>query len=154
ILLACMAIPVLSLPLVTGTKTYPVTLVDGNSMYPNLESGDVVVYHKADIANIGPGTIIVYVQGQTGIPILDSMLKPVIIHRVTEMIVQDGQAYYGTKGDNNQVADPILVKYADVLGTPSLILPKIGLPLLFLKSVPGLRLLPWRRSFSMCQSIS
>ncbi len=114
-------------------------IVNGNSMYPTLHNGDLVIYHSVPQQNIANGTIIVFVQADTGSVSLDSIVRPVVIHRIIGMVVQaDGTDYYKTKGDNNQLADPSLAKSAYVLGTPYLVIPRVGIVFLFIQSPQGL----------------
>ena len=127
------------LPFMMKTRTYPIAIIEGNSMYPNLQNGDLVVFHTVPPQEIVNGTIIVFVQGETGMSMLDSLIKPVVIHRVVDIIVQaDGVINYRTKGDNNQDGDPQLVKGMEVLGTPNVIVPKLGILLLFIRSAQGM----------------
>ncbi len=108
-------------------------------MIPTLASGHLIVYHGIAQQGIQNGTIIVYLSSATGFPALDSMIKPVIIHRVVGEVVQsDGTIYYRTKGDNNQFPDPALVRYDQVLGTPTEEIPMVGAVVLFIKSPQGL----------------
>ena len=130
---------IIALPLVAGTKSYPLTVIEGNSMYPYLQNGDLVYYTKIDASNIPNGTLIVFTQSNTGMSLLDGLINPVVIHRVIDQVIQaDGTAYYRTKGDNNELADSALVKQDHVLGSASSSIPKVGLILLFLKSPQGL----------------
>jgi len=59
---------VIFLPLYARTGTYPIAIVDGNSMYPKLQNGDLAYYIATNTANIPNGTVIVFVQGDTAIP--------------------------------------------------------------------------------------
>jgi signal peptidase len=128
-----------ALPFSLGTSTYPVTVVQGNSMFPALQNGDLVVFRGAPERMIANGTIIIFVQTGTGVSALDSLLKPVIIHRIVGVVVQgDGKVNYQTKGDNNQQVDPELVPASRVLGTPETVIPKAGLIIMFLQSPQGL----------------
>jgi signal peptidase I len=128
----------LALPFLARTSTYPVAVVDGNSMYPTLKSGDLVFF-TAPPPKIANGTIIVFVQSSSGIPALDSLLRPVLIHRVVNVGQEpDGTTDYNTKGDNNQVADPFTTDQGNVLGVPFLVIPYAGLPILFLQTPYGL----------------
>ena len=125
-------------PYLMGTKTYPLAIVEGNSMYPNLQNGDLIVFREAS-SSVANGSIIVFIQGQTGISMLDSLIRPVVIHRVMNVIIQyDGIINYRTKGDNNQEDDPALVRETQILGTPIQIIPKVGLLFLFLRSSQGM----------------
>ena len=127
-----------SLPLFEGTKSYPIAIVDGNSMYPALHNGDLVIFGTPP-ATISNGSIIVFVQGSTGFSSLDSLLKPIVIHRVVGKGAEpNGMPYYQTKGDNNQAADPFVTDQSNVLGVPNLVVPYAGWPVLFLKTPYGM----------------
>ncbi len=127
------------LPLIMGTQSYPIAIVSGNSMYPTLQNGDMVIFHSIPQQNIPNGTIIVFVQADTGSATLDSIVRPVVIHRIIGLVVQaDGTDYYKTKGDNNQLANPSLAESTYVLGTPAFVIPKVGIVLLFIQSPQGL----------------
>jgi signal peptidase I len=126
-------------PGVMGTKTFPIAIIEGNSMYPNLQNGDLVIFRSVSPQSVTNGSIIVFVQGQTGISMLDSLIRPVVVHRVKDIIVQyDGVINFRTKGDNNQDTDPELVRDSQVLGAPIQIVPKVGLLFLFLRSSQGM----------------
>lgn len=128
------------LPFYMGTTTYPLAIVEGNSMYPNLQNGDLVLFHAPINPNaITNGTIIVFVNTDTGVSALDSLTKPIVIHRVIGIVKQsDGTVDYQTKGDNNLVQDPALVPASHVIGTPEVVVPKVGLVFLFIQSPQGL----------------
>jgi signal peptidase I len=128
----------LVLPVIAGTKTYPLAIVQGNSMYPKLQNGELVFFTtpRAPIVN---GTIIVFVQSGTGVGVLDAFLKPVVIHRVIVVGQEpNGLADYQTKGDNNIANDPFVTDSSNVLGVPALAIPYVGLPILFLQTPYGL----------------
>jgi signal peptidase I len=135
-----LAVAVGSLPLVAGTGTYPLAVVEGNSMYPTLQNGDLVFFHSVPPGErVANGTIVVFVETGTGVTLLDQLLRPVIIHRVVgSMTDTDGVTFYQTKGDNNQQDDPGLTPSYDVMGTPEFVLPKVGLIVLFVQSPQGL----------------
>jgi hypothetical protein len=91
---------------------------------------------------IANGTVIVFVQGELGVSILDSLIRPIVVHRIVDTVVQgDGTVCYRTKGDNNQLSDPTLVKMDHVLGVETLIIPRVGILVLFFQSPFGLVLL-------------
>ena len=127
-------------PFCLGTRTYPVAIVSGNSMFPNFQQGDVVFFKGVQSpSTLENNTVIVFVQSTTGNPILDSISRPIVIHRIVGIVTQaDGTVYYRTKGDNNQLDDPQLVKASNVLGTPVAVVPKIGLVFDFAVSPQGL----------------
>ncbi len=131
-------VALLALPFVMQTTTYPVAVVSGNSMYPTLQNGDLVFF-RAPPTTITNGSIIVFVQSGTGITALDSLLRPVLIHRVIGIEHEpSGATYYQTKGDNNIAPDPFVTDSKDVLGVPVVVIPYAGLPILFLQTPFGM----------------
>ena len=137
-LAASAVVLLVGLPFFAGTGSYPLAIVDGNSMYPSLHNGDLVFFvgHRGVIKN---GTEIVFVQGGTGVGALDSFLKPILIHRVIgQGLEPNGVIYYQTKGDNNIAADPFVTDSGNVLGVPIFVIPYVGLPVQFLKTPFGL----------------
>lgn len=127
-----------ALPFIARTNTYPMAVVDGNSMYPTLQTGDLVFF-TATSGPIQNGTIIVFVQQRSGIPAFDSILQQVLIHRVIGTGVEpNGVPYYETKGDNNEAPDPFVTDAPNVLGIPALVIPYAGYPFIFVKSAYGM----------------
>src|SRR5437016_2113617 len=117
-----------SLPLIAKTSTYPIAVVNGSSMVPALHNGDLVFY-TAPHGPVKNGTIIVFIQGGTGVNSLDSLLKPIVIHRVVGFGYEpDGSLYYETKGDNNVGTDPFATPASSILGVDSASVPYAGLP--------------------------
>ncbi len=131
---------VLAPPVVLGAKTYPVSVVNGNSMVPTLQNGDVVSFRGVDPNSPIPiGTIIIFVPSNFGLSGVDYLVRPSVVHRVVGVYRQpDGVLYYITKGDNNQQNDTTLVRASNVLGVPILVVPRAGLALSFLASPQGL----------------
>ena len=139
LLLVIVVLIVIILPLYARTGSYPLTVVNGNSMYPNLQNGDLVFYKAINTAHIANGTVIVLVQSGTDDSLLNNLIRPVVIHRIVgEVIQNDGTVCYQTKGDNNNDNDPFLTKPTQVLGVATLNIPKVGLLFLFLQSPQGL----------------
>jgi signal peptidase I len=138
VLSVAMLATILALPFIAGTQSYPIAIVQGNSMYPKLQNGELVFF-TAPRSPIENGTIIVFVQGATGVAVLDSFLKPIVIHRVVAVSQEpNGLADYQTKGDNNLADDPFVTDSSSVLGVPALAIPYVGLPILFLQTPYGL----------------
>jgi signal peptidase I len=137
--IAIVATVVMGLPLYTQTSNYPLAIVQGNSMYPTLHNGDLEIFAKPPQGTIANGTIIVFVQSETGVTALDSLIRPVVIHRIVGTVIQaNGEVYYRTKGDNNAYVDPQLVEASHVLGVPIAKIPQGGILVLFFESPEGL----------------
>jgi len=127
-----------TLPFIARTGTYPLAVVDGNSMYPNLKNGDLVFF-TAPSAPIQNGSIIVFVPQRSGVPAFDSVLQQVVIHRVIGTGLEpNGVTYYQTKGDNNEAPDPFVTDAPNVLGVPAVVVPYAGFPVIFAKSSYGM----------------
>jgi len=116
-------------PSVAGTMPL-IVLTD--SMYPVIESGDLIICHKEEPENIQVNDVISFFdpagKGST-----------IVTHRVIEVTEKDGQLAWRTKGDNNNTEDRLPVT-ADKLvavyeGTR---LPGIGNVALFMQTTPGL----------------
>lgn len=107
-------------------------------MYPNLHNGDLVFF-TAPPSQVKNGSIIVFVQGGSGVSVFDSLLKPIVIHRVIGVGHEpNGVTYYQTQGDNNKAPDPFVTDSPSVLGVPAVVVPYAGVPLQFLKTPYGL----------------
>lgn len=107
---------------------YPSAIATG-SMKPEIMPGDVVVMEKVtrieDIEKFQVGDVIQFQK--------DEIL---INHRIIEIVEEDGQTLYRTKGDNNNVEDAELVKASEIRGHLVGVIPKVGWPTLLLKSKP------------------
>ena len=116
-------------PNIAGT-TPLIVLTD--SMYPVIESGDMIICKGAEAEEIQVGDVIAFFDpagnGTT-----------IVTHRVIEVVEEDGQLAWRTKGDNNNTEDRLTVT-ADKLvavyeGTR---IPGFGNVALFMQTTPGL----------------
>ena len=86
-------------PNVAGTLPL-IVLTD--SMYPVIESGDLIICHTEEPENVQTGDVIAFFDpagnGTT-----------IVTHRVLEVTEQAGQTAWRTKGDNNNTEDRMLV---------------------------------------------
>ena len=105
---------------------YPSAIATG-SMKPGINPGDVVLVKKvqdrADIEALQIGDIIQFKK--------ESIL---VNHRIIDIVEEDGEMKYRTKGDNNSAQDADLVVAEDIKGTVVEVVPKIGWPTLILKN--------------------
>ena len=107
-------------------------IVQTDSMYPQIESGDLIICHTEDPENIKVNDVISFFD-----PAGNG--SSIVTHRVLEVTEQDGQLAWRTKGDNNNTEDRLLVT-ADKLvavweGTR---IPGAGNVALFMQTTPGL----------------
>lgn len=105
---------------------YPSAIATG-SMKPGINPGDVVlvkkVQDKADIDALQIGDIIQFKK--------ESIL---VNHRIIDIVEEEDEMKYRTKGDNNSAQDADLVAAEDIKGTIVEVIPKIGWPTLILKN--------------------
>lgn len=102
-----------------------------DSMYPTIESGDLIICHTEDPDNIKEGDIIAFFDpagnGQT-----------VVTHTVTEVTEQDGDVAYRTKGDANNAEDQMLVPGDNLVGVYQKRIPGAGNIAMFMQTTTGL----------------
>jgi len=116
------------LSLVQGTEL-PLSVVATGSMRPTLNRGDLIVVRGVSGEDVKVRDIIAFK--------IPSEREP-IVHRVVSKFRKDGKYYFVTKGDNNPSIDwfsPIPEDY--LLGKVTMVIPRVGLPILFLKTGIG-----------------
>ena len=97
-----------------GYKAY---IVLTGSMKPTLNPNDIVIVKKPNKKDIKNGDIVTYTIGNN---------SSTVTHRIIEIVEQDGEKYYKTKGDNNNSEDSDLIKYEDIQGKLCFKISKIG----------------------------
>jgi len=116
-------------PSVAGTLPL-IVLTD--SMYPVIESGDLIICHTAEAEDIEVGDVIAFFD-----PAGNG--SSIVSHRVLEVTELNGEVAWRTKGDNNNTEDRLLVTpdklVAEYEGTR---IPGFGNVALFMQTTPGL----------------
>lgn len=93
-----------------------VFVIRGASMEPAIPIGSAVVAVGAQASQIGVGDVVTF-RGTNGV---------VVTHRVTEVIVHEGEHLYRTQGDANASPDAFLVPEGAVIGIVAGSLPLVG----------------------------
>ncbi|WP_164743430.1 signal peptidase I [Microbacterium sulfonylureivorans] len=115
-LVALLAIAVVIVPLVTGSKPY--TVLTG-SMAPQYPPGTLVIVTPVDISEIDLGDVVTY-QLESGKP-------AVVTHRVAAVgAAADGEPLLITRGDANDADDPDPVRPVQVVGRLWYAVPYVG----------------------------
>ena len=102
-----------------------------DSMYPDIESGDLIICHTAEAEDIKVGDVI-------------SFFDPagngtsIVTHRVMEIVQEDGQLKWRTRGDNNNTEDKELVPAEALVGVYRSRIPGAGNVAMFMQSSTGL----------------
>jgi len=120
---------VVGVPQLAGASESHVVLSD--SMNPTFESGDVILVEDVDPETIEEGNVITYA---------DSSGERTT-HRVVEVVEEDGERYFQTKGDANEDPDATLVPAGAVEARHAHTLPYIGHVVLFAGTRLGIVLL-------------
>ena len=97
-------------------------VVMSGSMLPQIKIKDIVVTKRVPEERLKVEDVITFISP-------DERLGGITItHRIKEKFYDDSIKgfYYRTKGDNNNIADPALVPYDNILGRVILKIPKLG----------------------------
>ena len=105
---------------ISNRFTYGTYIVATDSMKGEFSSGDAIVYEKWDGDHIATGDILVFDRGDT-----------VVIHRVTEIEIINGEYRYYTKGDANDEPDEGYVTGGQIIGVVKFTIPFVGNPVLW-----------------------
>ncbi|MRG85022.1 signal peptidase I [Salinibacillus xinjiangensis] len=114
------------LPSFFGYK--PLTILS-NSMVPDFEAGDIIVIDTNEAPKVNE--VITYVDPN----------QELLSHRVIDIVNQDGQNLYQTKGDANNIPDREYVSEENIIGVKVFTIPLIGHIASFIASPTGIFLL-------------
>lgn len=106
---------------------YKIFAVLSGSMEPSIKMGSIVAVNPEKDHKIGD----VITFGEI------SKTKVPVTHRITEIEIIQGQAYYTTKGDANAVADSKKISKTEVIGKVVFKVPYLGYFVNFLKTPAG-----------------
>ncbi|WP_042143611.1 signal peptidase I [Paucisalibacillus sp. EB02] len=99
-----------------------------NSMNPSFETGDLIIVKKVASSSVKEGDVITFRESN----------DKFVTHRVVEVIQQNGNPGFVTKGDNNNVNDDHVVSSENVVGKKVLHIKNGGLITKFVGSPIGL----------------
>lgn len=107
-------------------------IVMTDSMYPEIKSGDLIICRTAQPEEIQVGDVIAFFD-----PAGNG--SSIVSHRVTEVMQQDGQIAWRTKGDNNNTEDRLAVPQEKLVAVyEGTRIPGLGNVALFMQTTPGL----------------
>ena len=109
---------------VAGFFKYQPVAVLTYSMDPTFTRGDAVIIKKMDSSEkklLQKDDVIQYRRKDT-----------TIIHRIVDIVDNQGERGYILKGDNNESDDPFIVYDNQIIGKATLIIPKLGYPSVWL----------------------
>ena len=110
--------------LVSNQFQYGSLVIATESMTGELNKGDVAIFESYDDGPIAEGQIIVFEKGNS-----------MVVHRVVDIKIINGNTRYYTKGDANEDMDAGFITAGDVVGFVEYKLPYVGYPTLWLRSL-------------------
>ena len=102
-----------------------------DSMYPEIESGDLIICNTADAEEIKIKDVISFFD-----PAGDGI--SIVTHRVVEIVKEDGEIFFRTRGDNNNTEDKELVPAENLVGVYKTRIAGAGHIAIFMQSTTGL----------------
>lgn len=102
-----------------------------DSMYPQIQSGDLIICHIEDAEHIAVGDVIAFFDP-------DGNGTSVVTHRVVEVTEQDGSLAWRTRGDANNVDDAALVPAKNLVGVYRSRIAGAGNVPMFMQTTQGL----------------
>lgn len=116
---------VMASPFLPITDAIQLFTVRSGSMEPTIPTGSLIFVRPSDV----------YVDGD--IITVRTGDQKTVTHRVIEVLATDVGQAYRTKGDNNEEADPVEIRPADVIGKTVLTLPYLGYPVAYAQTRTG-----------------
>ena len=102
-----------------------------DSMYPEIESGDLIICHTAEASEIKVNDIIAFFD-----PAGNG--ASIVTHRVLEVVEENGEVKFRTKGDYNNTEDKMLVPSDSLVGLYKTRIGGAGNIAMFMQSTTGL----------------
>ncbi len=116
---------------ISGIGGFVPLIVMTDSMYPTIQSGDLVICHTAKAEDVQKGDIIAFID-----PAGNG--ESVVTHRVIEIMSEEGQPAFRTQGDANSFADELAVPADKLVGIYKIRIAGAGNAAMFLQSSAGL----------------
>ena len=110
---------------------YAPLIILTDSMYPAIQSGDLIIVKTVDAGSVQPGDVIAFFDP-------DGSGVSVVTHRVVELVTEDGGLFFRTQGDANNAEDPSPVPESSLVGLYQTKIVGAGDVAMFLQSTPGL----------------
>lgn len=102
-----------------------------DSMYPEIESGDLIICHTAEAEEIQVNDVIAFFD-----PAGNG--SSIVTHRVIEVVEENGTLSFRTRGDNNNTEDRLLVPADNLVGVYQSRIAGAGHIAMFMQSTTGL----------------
>lgn len=117
------------IPSVFGLSTMYVMT---DSMAPTIDGGDLVFIRKISAGDVAVNDVIAFFDPES------TTEQMVVLHRVMDIIADDGEVAFITKGDGNDTSDLVAVPADNLVGVYVLRLRFMGSVAMFLQSTQGI----------------
>lgn len=111
-------------------------ILNSGSMEPSIPIPSIIFTLPSNLYKVGDIVTYKFVDKNTNVS-----FKQTITHRIIEEKNENGQTFFITKGDANDVPDPQIVTADQILGKVFITVPYLGYFPLLIKTVPGFMLL-------------
>ncbi len=120
------AIVIFIVYITSGYFHYHAIAVASGSMSPTILKGDVVIVEKINekFENLKVGQVVAYKKD-----------KIIVIHRLYNVVKVNGEYFFYTKGDGNDLADDYKITEDMIIGTVNVRIPYIGYPTVWLNDL-------------------
>lgn len=102
-----------------------------DSMSPEIESGDLIISHTIEPEDVKEGDVILFFDPA-------SKGNSVVTHRVIEIVEEEGELFFRTKGDNNNTEDRELVPAENLIAIYKSRINGAGNVAMFMQTTTGL----------------
>ncbi len=116
---------------VPSIGNYLPLIVLTDSMYPKIESGDLIICRVAEPEDVAVGDVIAFFD-----PAGNG--SSIVTHRVTEVTEENGSIAWKTQGDANNTADSMPVPAENLVGVYRSRIPGAGSVAMFMQTTKGL----------------
>ena len=110
--------------------TFPLIVLT-DSMYPDIKSGDLIICNTAEAEDVKVNDVISFFDPAGNGP-------SIVTHRVIEIVEEDGEILFRTRGDNNNTEDKELVPTENLVGVYKMRIAGAGHIAMFMQSTAGL----------------
>jgi len=139
--LSCVAYTLLGfvflVAVVPHVSNFEIRRVISGSMEPNIALNDLAITRGVNPRQLHEGDVILFAApSHLGTPVAPDQ-APVVLHRITKVVSDEGGPGFETKGDNNEQGDAWVVPAGNVRGQLVLHVPYAGYIFVFLASRLG-----------------
>lgn len=109
---------------------YEFFIITSGSMEPTINTGDFIIISKIDASQLKVNDVITFKKDNS-----------IVTHRIINMKNENGEYYFTTQGDANNVEDTNTVTPSEIIGEYNFTIPLLGKIILFVQKPEGLAII-------------